>query len=507
LSPANLGPEASRHPGDRVHGIRAKLSGRGCDDLHWSTGPGSAADNHVTGAPGPARPGPERPGDLAGPGARPRDLAKPSDAWRNDGPAPSAAGPGALARPIYARPADLIPPGAAWPGDRGATEAGGLGDPTRGSAAVSGAARPGAARRHGGGRLGTARAELPGSRAAGTPRQRRGWYAYWVVGPAKVPPWAAEIALTIERPANPDRGGAGDRTRAAARSGSTGSRGPKAGARPGRQGPPELGSPAPMLEPAGAPAPGWAGGQVQAMVLFRAPGRTKWLAGIAEAAMEVEAALGIRPVAGVDALAGVRAGIGSRLLAGPALPGLLPVAPAVAQASLAVAGTRGLPAPMRRWRPPVGGMDLSWRPSAGSVVTCEGPCGISAQAVVGLRGLGIVAALAPPPGGALVLRAWQTRGRWGAAFGLVLGAAETLGLGREAGCIAARARSEGWDAVVLSGSAALDLARAGSPGQAAPVAAAQAASGALVAALFEACLAAGGLGGAAGPQWSLAVTP
>jgi hypothetical protein len=156
------------------------------------------------------------------------------------------------------------PPGAGWPGDRGATEAGGLGDPTRGSAAMSGAARPGAARRHGGGRLGTARAELPGSRAAGTPRQRPGWYAYRVVGPAKVPSWAAEIALTIERPANRGRGGAGDRTRAAARSGSTGSRGPKAGARPGRQGPPGLGSPAPMLEPAGAPAPGWAGGQVQA---------------------------------------------------------------------------------------------------------------------------------------------------------------------------------------------------------------------------------------------------
>ena len=90
-------------------------------------------------------------------------------------------------------------------------------------------------------------------------------------------------------------------------------------------------------------------------------------------------------------------------------------------------------------------------------MTCEGPCGVSAQAVIALRGLGDVAAPAPPPGGALVLRAWRARGTWGAAFGLVLGAAETLGLGREAGRVAARARNEGWDAVVLAGSAALDL--------------------------------------------------
>jgi hypothetical protein len=316
------------------------------------------------------------------------------------------------------------------------------------------------------------RAKLLGSGAARTPRRRPGWYAYQVVGPATVPPWAAEIALTIERPANPDLQGSADRTRAAARAGPSESRGP-----------------APVL------------------VLFRAPGRARWLAEIAEAAMQVEAAAGIRPVAGVDGLTGVRAGIGSRRLSGPAPPGLVPVAPAVVQASLGVAGMRGLPAPMRRRRPAVGGMDLRWRPGVGSVVTCEGPCGISAQAVVALGGLGSVAALAPRPGGALVLRAWRARGTWGAALGLVLGAAETLGLGREAGRAAAQARSGAWGAVVLSGSAALDLARAGSPDRPAPMAAAQAASGALVAALFEACLAAAGLGGAAGPQWSLAVTP
>jgi hypothetical protein len=437
LSPANLGPEPNRPRSDLGPGIRAKLSGRGCDDLHWSTGPGSTAGHHHDATPDPGRPDPERPD----PG-RPGDLVGPGATW----------------------PGDLV-----GPGDPAATAAGGLGDPSRGAAAMAGVTRPGAARPRGSGRLGATRAQLPGSGAARTPRQRPGWYAYQVVGPAKVPPWAAEIALTIERPANPDREAAADR--------------------------------------AGARAVGWVGGPAPALVLFRAPGRARWLAKIAEAAMEVEAAVGIRPLAGVDALTGVRAGIGSRLLPGPALPGLLPVAPAVVQASLGVAGTRGLRAPMRRWRPAAGGMDLRWRPGAGAVVTCEGPCGISAQAVVALRGLGSVATLAPPPGGALVLRAWRARATWGAALGLVLGAAETLGLGREAGRVAAQARSEDWDAVVLSGSGALDLTRAGSPGQAAPVAAAQIASGALVAALFETCLVAGGLGGAAGSQWSLAVTP
>jgi len=401
---------------------------------------------------------------------------------------------------------DLVHPGAATPGDPAATEVGGLGDPTRGAAAMAGVTRPGAAPPHASGRPGATRAQLLGSGSAGTPRQRPGWYAYQVVGPAKVPPWAAEIALTIERPANPDREGAADRTRAVGRPRSTESRGPEAGARMARRGPPDLEAPGPMLERADAQAVGWAGGPAQALVLFGAPGRARWLAGIAEAAMEVETAVGIRPLAGVDALTGVRAGTGSRLLPGPALPGLLPVAPAVVQAHLGAAGTRGLPAPMRRRRPAVGGMDPLWRPSAGSVVTCEGPCGISAQTVVALRGLGNVAALAPPPGAALVLRAWRARSGWGAALGLVLAAAGTLGLGREAARVAAQARSEAWDAVVLSGSGAMDLARAGSPGQAAPVAAAQAASGALVAALFETCLVAGGLGGA-GPQWSLAVTP
>jgi hypothetical protein len=151
---------------------------------------------------------------------------------------------------------------------------------------------------------------------------------------------------------------------------------------------------------------------------------------------------------------------------------------------------------------------MVWRPSAGAVVTCEGPCGVSAQAVMALGGLGNELAITPPPGGALVLRAWRARRAWGVACGLVIGRDSELGIGREAGRIAARARADGWQATVLTGSAALDLARAGDPGAAAPEASALAATGSQVAALFEASLMAGLLDRpTAGSRWTLAVTP
>jgi hypothetical protein len=304
------------------------------------------------------------------------------------------------------------------------------------------------------------------------PRPRPGWHAYRIAGPAELPSWAAEIALTIERPPvhQPDR--SASRTAAAGR-------------------------------PAERDR---AGEEVQAMVLLRAPGRTRWLAGAAEATAEIERAAGVRPGGRVEAVAGVPPGVGARLRLGPRLPGLVPAAPAVALAGVAAAGTRGLPAPPRRWRPPAGA--TAWRPSAGAVVTCEGPCGLSAQAVVALRGPGKVLAITPPPGGALVLRAWRARRVWGVACGLVIGRDSELGIGREAGRVAARARADGWQAAVLNGSAALDLARAGDPGTAAPEAAAHAATAAQVAALFEACLMAGVLDRpAAGSRWTLAVTP
>jgi hypothetical protein len=302
------------------------------------------------------------------------------------------------------------------------------------------------ARRHGGDQFGPTRARLRGG-DGNRQKVRPGWYAYQAVGIAEPPSWAGEVALTIERPVDPGPGGSA------------------------------------------------------ALVLLRAPVRGGWCTPIVEVVAEVEHVAGVGPAAGPDTVAGARAGAGSRLLPGPELPGLTPVTPSVAQAGLAVVGTRGLPAPLRRWRPSAGGMETSWRWSAGAVVTCDGPCGVSAQAVVALGGLGSVAAITPPPGGALVLRAWRARRTWGVACGLVVGAPAALGLGREAGRAAASARAEGWDAVLLTGPTAMHLARAGSPAQAAPVDAARAAPGAQVAALFQACLAAAGLGHLPAGSW------
>ena len=348
--------------------------------------------------------------------------------------------------------------------------------------AVPGAAGPAAARLL----VGARRAERGRPRRARkldrSPREdatgpRRGWYAYRVTGAAALPPWAVEVALTIERPVGLHPEGS--------RSHSNGATGDPPGSR----------------EP---------GAQVQAIVLLRAAGRANWLAGVVEAAAEVEAAAGVRPVTDADRLAESPLGARSRLLNGPSLPGLVPIHPAVAQAHLGTAGARGLAAPLRRWRPAAGRVKASWEAGAGAVLTCDGPSGVSAQAVVALRGAGGISAIMPPPGGALVLRAWRTRHTWGAACGLVLGAAEALGLGREARRVAAGARAAGWDAVVLHGPAALHLARAGDYRQTAPEASARAASSSQVAGLFQACLTAAGLGRpvpAAGHSWALAVTP
>jgi hypothetical protein len=192
-----------------------------------------------------------------------------------------------------------------------------------------------------------------------------GWYAYRVTGAAELPSWAVEIALTIERPVVPER-----------------------------------------EAPATSLANGSRGEGVQALLLLRAPRRVRWLDGVAQAIAEVESVAGVRPAGlGVESVIDGGDRRGPRLLTGPPLPGLAPVASAVARAQLEAAGCRGLPAPLRRRRPAVGGLRRSWRSTAGSVVTCDGPHGTSAQAVVALHGLGNVTAIAPPPGGALVLRA------------------------------------------------------------------------------------------------------
>jgi hypothetical protein len=337
---------------------------------------------------------------------------------------------------------DVDRPGAARPGD-----------PIAAGVAEVDDLSPLAARRYGGGQLGPT-PSWPRGRGGGIPKARPGWYAYRAIGMAELPSWAMEVALTIERPVDPD----------------------------------PLGS--------------------AALVLLRATLAGGWRGCLTEAVAEVERLAGVGPIAGVDTVAGARPGPGSRLLPGPELAGLRAVTPSVAQASLAAAGTRGLPAPLRRRHPSAAELQMSWRWSAGAVVTCDGPCGLSAQAVVALGGQGNVAAITPPPGGALVLRAWRARHTWGMACGLVVGAAATLGLGREAGRAAARARAGGWDAVLLTGPTALGLARAGSPAQPAPVHAARAASGAQVAAMFEACLAAGDVSHRpAGSQRALWVTP
>ena len=125
-----------------------------------------------------------------------------------------------------------------------------------------------------------------------------GWYAYGVTGAATLPSWAVEVALTVERPV--------DRHAAWFASGND-------------------------QIPAGPPALQW---EAQAMVLLRAPGRGSWLAGIAEAAAEVEAVAGLRSVSGSDGSQGSWSGARSRLLLGPPLSGLVPVPAAVPQVRL-----------------------------------------------------------------------------------------------------------------------------------------------------------------------------
>jgi hypothetical protein len=132
---------------------------------------------------------------------------------------------------------------------------------------------------------------------ADTPSPRPGWYAYRVTGPAELPPWAVEVALTIERPLRPESPDPRDGSSWPG-SGASGSPWPVPGA-PELAGPgvhglvgpgaPELAGP--DVGPAGPEAPHREAG-VQAVLLLRAPGRMRWLAGIAEAVAEVETAAG-----------------------------------------------------------------------------------------------------------------------------------------------------------------------------------------------------------------------
>src|SRR6266536_6643845 len=85
-----------------------------------------------------------------------------------------------------------------------------------------------------------------------------------------------------------------------------------------------------------------------------------------------------------------------------------PLPPRAVLPHLRRANERGRPVRHRRGRAfeAVAG---SWEAGAGAVLTCLGPAGLSAQAVVALGGHGEPRALRPPPGGAVVLRAWRLR--------------------------------------------------------------------------------------------------
>jgi hypothetical protein len=469
-------PDPDRRPDDKVRQPPYLLTGRGCDDLHGPGGLGMAHDPRRGASNADVRPDGLSVSRVPGP----------------DGPVvPEMAGPDGLTVP-------------------GATSLEGLAVP--GSIMLNDPLPLVGARRADGSRLRSAWVRDRSQRREAASKPRRGWHAYRVVDAATPPSWAVEVALTIERPVDSQPEGLVSEREEAARPWPAPEEPEGARRTATRARSPEPGSHGDQTGPAQQPGPpGSLRGreQAQAIVLLRAPGGANWLAGIAEVAAEVEAAAGVRRVddadTGMESVTGAR----SRLLVGPPVPGLEPIPPDVAQAQLGAAGARGLPAPLRRWRP-AGVAHLSWQASVGSVLTCDGPCGVSAQAVVALRGAGHAGAIAPPPGGALVLRAWRTGRSWGAAGGLVLGASQVLGLGREAGRVAASARAAGWDAAVLQGLPALRLARAGDHRQVAPEAAAHGVSGAQVAALFETFLTAGGLGRpvrSAAFSRTLAVTP
>jgi hypothetical protein len=163
----------------------------------------------------------------------------------------------------------------------------------------------------------------------------------------------------------------------------------------------------------------------------------------------------------LEGVAGVRAAGRIRLGAAPVLPGLDPVPSPVVDRHLNSAGRRGLTSPRpRRWedhRPAI------WEAGQGAALTGWGPAGRSVQAVVVLGGRGDPRMLAPRPGGAVVVRAWQVGRVWGVVTALVLGSDGARELGRDAARIARQARAGGWRARVARGDEAVAMARAGDP--------------------------------------------
>jgi hypothetical protein len=243
-----------------------------------------------------------------------------------------------------------------------------------------------------------------------------------------------------------------------------------------------------------------------ALLLTRSTSRWRLLAeSVSAATAEVNSLAGVAPP--VPAL---------RLVQSLPRPGLEPVRPLdVVVAHLRRAAERGHPSGLARRRASELVGTSHWEPGPGAVLTCHGPAGTSAQAVVALAGRGDPQAAQPPLGGAAVLRAWRfKRARapagphresppgWALAFGIVLASPSGRGLGRAARRYAADAEGAGWTATVLTGTRALSVAMAGDPRNPAPRTAALQVSIETVTQMLTACLA-----GAASPSQVAHATP
>jgi hypothetical protein len=259
---------------------------------------------------------------------------------------------------------------------------------------------------------------------------------------ASIPDWAIELALTIERPLDRSLDG--------------------------------------LCQP-------------RALLLVRAGGRWGFLGqALGDAVREVDHVAGTDPPIRAVRLAPPHPEAGFETLARSEV-----------MAQLALASERGQPIGSRRTRAHRRGVAL-WEPGAGAVITCRGRVGASLQAVIAVRARGDPMSLRPPPGGAIVLRAWRCPRRrnpankatvagdatWALIAGVVVASTVGSGLGRTARRYAARAESAGWQATVLSGPAALGLARAGDPRHPPPVSGAVLAPHDAVLAMLTGCLAA-----------------
>jgi hypothetical protein len=295
-----------------------------------------------------------------------------------------------------------------------------------------------------------ARSAHPGSRLRRGRRPRAGWHAYRPSIAVDLPAWTVEVTLTIEHPVGPSE------HRSA--------------------------------EP-------------QALLLLRSTSAVESIAlGIADAVAELESLAGVR-----------QREPRLHLVRSRPEPGLAPLTRLTTLGHLRRASCRGL-APSRRRA--AARLDTTWDAGGGAVLTCHGPAGLSAQSVIWLHGRGDPRWLQLPAGGGMVVRAWRLErpadsgvGRlalthprpgtggwpgvtWALASGLVLASSRAGGLGRASGRLAAAIRTGGWDASVLTGPAALQLARAGDPCQPVPRLAACWATTDEVEAMLDLCLAA-----------------